>query len=39
MSVLVGLLDPHALSVENLTRSRDFSVQYLEKGLRKHAKK
>ena len=35
----VGLLDPDALSIESMTRSRDFSVQYLEKGLRKHAKK
>jgi hypothetical protein len=39
MHVPVGLLDPYALSIQNLTSSRDFCLQYLEKGLRKYAKK
>jgi amino-acid N-acetyltransferase len=35
----VGLLDPDPLSIETLTTDRDYSVRYLEKGLRKHANK
>ena len=35
----VGLLDPNPLSIETLTTDRGYSVWYVEKGLRKHAKK
>ena len=35
----VGLLDPNPLSIDSMTRARGFSVSYLEKSLKKHAKK
>ena len=37
--MLVGLLDLDPLSIDNMTRDRGFSVLYLEKSLKKHAKK
>ena len=35
----IGLLDPDPLSIDSMTRDRGFSVSYLEKSLKKHAKK
>ena len=35
----VGLLDPDPLSIDSMTRDRGFRVSYLEKSLKKHAKK
>ena len=35
----VGLLDLDPLSIDSMTKGRGFSVSYLEKSLKKHAKK
>ena len=39
MFVSIGLLDPNPLSIDSMTRARGFSMSYLEKSLKKHAKK